>query len=233
MSSADGSDVTRIGERGFRRDLVGSTIGFWYWFSFFLPLMALHDVQERHPPPLAVAADVVIFAVLIWSLCQPWYMGVRIGDRGITVRNYFRTCRVRWAEVTAFADGTTDGNMWVLAVMLGDGRGVTATATRARRGSPAVLTAVRQAAARRSVPATVTGIAAERPRAWLDAASQDKRQRASFAAGAAVTVIAGAGTALAIRWGSAHGGSYSPAGLAGSAALVGLGGVLASAWRRR
>jgi immunity protein 26 of polymorphic toxin system/PH (Pleckstrin Homology) domain-containing protein len=233
MTSGQRAEATRIGVWAFRRELAGTTISLWYWFGYFLVALAVGNLHEKHPPLLAVAADVVIFAVLVWTLYRPWHMGVRFGDQGVTVRNYFRTHRARWAEVTAFTDGTTDGQKWALAVMLRNGRGITATATEARPGSPRVLTAVRQGAARRGVPATVTGVAAERPRAWLAAASEARRQRAWLAAWATVTLIAGAGVVLLIRWGSAHSRSYSPAGLAGLVAVAGLIGALAARGRRK
>ncbi len=233
MTSGQRSEATRIGVWAFRRELAGNTIGLWYWFGSFLVALAVRNLHEKHTPPLAVAADVVIFAVLIWTLYRPWHLGVRLGDRGVTVRNYFRTHRARWAEVSAFTDGTTSGEKWALTVMLHNGRGITVTATEARPGSPRVLTAVRQGAAHHGVPATVTGVAAERPRAWLDAASEARRQRAWLAAWATVTLIAGAGGVLLIRWGSAHGRSYSPAGLAGLVAVAGLIGALAARGRRK
>lgn len=232
MTPEQGSGATRIAAWAFRRELTRDTIGVWYWFGYFPIALALGSLHEKHPPLLAVAADLVIFAALIWSMYRPWHMGVRFGEHGVTIRNYFRTRRASWAEVSAFTDGTTDGAKWALTVMLHDGRGFTATATQARPGSPQVLTAVRQAAARHGVPATVTGIAAERPRAWLDAASEASRQRAWFTAWATVTVIAGAVVALLIRWGSAHGRSYSPAGLAGFVAVAGLAGALTARGKR-
>jgi hypothetical protein len=225
MASEQGR-ATWIAERGFRRDLVRDTIGLWFWFGYVLVVWALGDLHEKHPPLLAVAADLIIFAVLIWSLYRPWHMGVRFGDHGVTVRNYLRTYRASWADVSSFTDGTTDGNEWALTVMRRDGRGFTATATQARRGSPQVLTAVRQGAARHGVPATVTGIAAERPRAWQDASSQARQQKAWFVIWVAVAVIAGTGVVLLIRWGKTHGGSYSPAGLAGLVAVAWLIGAL-------
>lgn len=232
MTPANGSGTIRIAEQGFRVDLFRTAIGGWYWFGFVLIRLALGDLGEKHRPPLVTAADVAIFAMLFWTLYRPWHMGIRIGERDVAVRNYFRTRRARWSDVAAFTDGTTDGGKWALNVMLRDGRGVTVTATEAQRGSPRVLTAVRQVALLHGVPAKVSGIPAERPRSWLDATSETRRLRTWFAACLGIAFSAVAATVLLAQWGTAHR-SYSPASLAGSVALIALLRALAMGMRLR
>ncbi|HEY2077724.1 MAG TPA: PH domain-containing protein [Streptosporangiaceae bacterium] len=219
MTPAQGSGTIRIAERGFRIDLFRTAIGGWYWFGFVLIRLAWGDLGEKHRPPLVIAADVAIFAMLFWTLYRPWHMGILIGERGVTIRNYFRTRRARWSEVAAFTDGTTDRGKWALNVMLRDGRGVAVTATQAQRGSPEVLTAVRHVASLHGVPAKVSGIPAERPRPWLDATSETRRLRTWIAACSGIAVSAVAATVLLAQWGSAHR-AYSPANLAGFVALI-------------
>ena len=95
--------------------------------------------------------------------------GVRFDDQGVTIRNPFRTHRIGWAEVHHFADGYTgdSDSKWALAVVLNNGRTVTAGRTAApvmarRTAAPDVapsktLVAVGQAAVRYGIPADLTG----------------------------------------------------------------------------
>jgi len=212
--------VAVITEPGYRRELFGTTIGAWYWFGFILIRLGLADLHDKHPPMLAVVADVITFSMLLWSLYRPWHMGVRLGDRGVTVRNYLRTRRATWAEVRALADGTSDGSQWRLSVTLKDGRCITAAATQAQRGSPPVLMAVRQAAVRYGVETAVSGIPPERPGTCLGPGPEGKRERGRLTWYIAATVSTAVGTVLLIWWGTTHGSHYSPAALAGVAAVI-------------
>src|SRR5215475_10439459 len=221
--NAGGTKVAQsivITKPGFRRELFGSTIGAWYWFGFILIRLALADLHDKHPPLLAAAADVITFSILLWSLYRPWHMGVRVGARGLTVRNYLRTHRAAWAQISALADGTIDGSQWRLSVITKDGRCVTAGATQAQRGSPQVLTAVRQAAVPYGVQAKVSGIPPERPGTRLASGPERTRERRRLVMYIAATVSTAAGTGLLIRWGNDHGSHYSPAALAGFAAVI-------------
>jgi len=113
----------------------------------------------------AVAYLVIAAAVSIWGCSRAWRIGLRLGEDGATVRNYFRTYRIGWPEVRCFADGSVNGGqagrLWALGLVLRDGRVVTAsgTANGKRDARPETLTAIRQAAERYAVPAELTGTA--------------------------------------------------------------------------
>jgi hypothetical protein len=92
--------------------------------------------------------------------------------------------------VACFADGSVKrgeaGRVWALDVVLHDGRVVTASGTSSgkRDARPETLTAIRQAAERRAIPAKLTGTAAKRgsrespanpwalPRSWRPARAE-------------------------------------------------------------
>jgi hypothetical protein len=179
MTSEQGPGTTWIGrDRGRVCALwvVGGYCGSW------LLLWPIWALRQEHPPVAGAVAYLVLpGAALSWASYRAWHFGVRFDDHGVAVCNVFRTCQASWAEVNSFTDGTTGGRSWALTVMLCDGRGITATATRSRPGDPEFLMAARQAAARHGVPAALTGVAAGRPRAWLDAADEARRQWAVFA----------------------------------------------------
>jgi hypothetical protein len=88
---------------------------------------------------------------------------LRFDDQGVTVRNWFRTYQIGWAEVRRFtdgalADGGDDQRIWALYVMLHRGRTVMARAA-ARRldASSETLVSIGQAAQRYNIPADLTG----------------------------------------------------------------------------
>ena len=115
-----------------------------------------------------VACLAVAAAVSVWGCTRGWRIGLRLGDDGVTVRNYFRTYRISWPEVRCFADGSVSGGesgrLWALDVVLRDGRTVTAsgTARSAQDARPQTLAAIRQAAARYGIQAELTGTASKR-----------------------------------------------------------------------
>jgi hypothetical protein len=78
---------------------------------------------------------------------------VRFDDRGIMVRNYFRTYRIGWAEVSRFTDCWGQWG-WDLGVALHNGRNVMAWGATPRSKA---LIAVGQAAQRYDIPADLTG----------------------------------------------------------------------------
>lgn len=96
---------------------------------------------------------------------------MRIDERGVTVRAFFyRSYRFSWPEITRFADGTVLVNrglsvprepMWVLLVVLRDGRAIQAKPTVGWLGDDhlKMVMAIKQAAARYGIPAELTGIA--------------------------------------------------------------------------
>ncbi len=216
---------------------VGGGVGAGGFMLFFWPIWAL---TQKHPPVAgAVAYLILLAAALIWASYRLWWLGVRFDHHGVTVCNLLRTSRAAWAEVNSFTDGTTNGRSWALTVMLRDGRGVTATATGSRPGSPELLITARQAAQSHGVPAALTGVAAERPRAWLDDADESRRQGVLFAGLLAGSVLALAATVPLLWWGRSDSiphnlGNYYPAGFAGGLAAIGLiGAVVVWAKRRR
>jgi len=237
MTSEQGSGATWIARD--RRFNVTYTITFWVAVCFLIfpvswPVEVLHD---KHPPVAVFVYLAIVAVALIWSLYRAWHVGVRFDGHGVMVWNYFRTHQARWAEVSSFADGSTNGRNWALAVMLRDGRGVTATATVGRPGRPEILTALRQAAAAHQVPAKLTGIGTERPRAWQDAASEARRKGAWSAAWLAVAVIALAAVVPLFWFARTHSHghhpvNFYPAAFAAGVAVIGLLAARA-AWRRR
>jgi hypothetical protein len=86
-------------------------------------------------------------------------------DRGVTVRNLFRTHRIDWADVRRFTDGYLGGGddqgsagWWALAVVLHSGRTIAAWATAAMRVAPSkTLVSIGLAAQRYNIPADLTG----------------------------------------------------------------------------
>lgn len=76
---------------------------------------------------------------------------VRFDDQGVTVRNWFRTYRIGWAEVSRFTDCWGEWGR-DLGVALHNGRNVMAWAE-----SPKLLVAVGEAAQRYDIPADLTG----------------------------------------------------------------------------
>jgi hypothetical protein len=139
---------------------------FWTLLIAFLPVLLLVSddpnvrVHDKHV--LAEIAFLAGAAVAIWGCYRAWRMGLQLDDHGVTVRNFFRTHRISWAEVRCFADGSVYAEAgsynWALAVVLHDGRVVTAKGTaRNKDPRPETLTAVQQAAERYAIPATLTG----------------------------------------------------------------------------
>lgn len=95
----------------------------------------VHDEPPwlRHAPRGAVVTYLAIVAVAcIWGCFRGWRLGLRIDDNGMTIRNFFRTHRFTWPEVSRFADGTAfngESRDWALRVVLHNGKAVTARGT--------------------------------------------------------------------------------------------------------
>lgn len=125
----------------------------------------------RHAPRPAVVTYLVIVTVaLIWGCLRGWRIGLHIDDNGVTIRNFFRTHRFAWPEVSHFADGSAFGgeskSWWALSVVLRDGSVVIARGTtRSGPPNPKTLAAIGQAAERYQIPAVLTGAALGRGRA--------------------------------------------------------------------
>lgn len=85
-------------------------------------------------------------------------MDVRFDVTGVKVRNFWRTYRLRWDEVSYFGDGGAD--WWALNVARRNGRALVATGTTSGAESLAkagVLAAIRQVGERYHVPVELTG----------------------------------------------------------------------------
>ena len=149
------------------------------WWAVVLPLLAaiyLGSVFAQHSRtwlarghlPATVACLIIAAAALIWGCSRVLRIGLRLGEGGITVRNFLRTYRISWPEVGGFADGSVSrgeaGRVWALRIVLHDGRVVTASATSTgkRDARPQTLTAIHEAAERHAIPAELTGTAAKR-----------------------------------------------------------------------
>ena len=244
----EGSSATiKLTAPGFRKDALRSAlVAALVLFGLVLPyppLIAENAYPKPKVPGWAADAYWIILAVsiiaLIWAFARPRHMGVRFDDRGVRVCNYFRTCRFGWDQVSYFADGYAaclDLNNsvvrrgWALSVVLHDGRGITATGTMAPSGSPEMVMAVRRAAECRQVVAKLTGVAADRRRAWLDDAVEIRRHAVRYAVWLAATAVALAGTVVLVVWGATHQGNYYLAVLVG---VVLLGCLLMTRWVRK
>jgi hypothetical protein len=97
--------------------------------------------------------------------------GVRFDDGGVTVRNFYRTQKLNWLDVSRFTDGKigvlVEGStsyFWAVQIVLHDGRSITAEGTMREKQSniPRVMTTIEQVADRWQTPSTLTGIANER-----------------------------------------------------------------------
>jgi hypothetical protein len=125
--------------------------------------------------PGVAAYLAVVTAASIWGCSRAWRLRLRMDDTGITVRNYFRTCRLAWHEVSSFADGYGErdagGEYWALSIVIHSGRTVTASATRrasASRVAPdmEMLTTIGRIAERHGIPENLTGYADSSKRSY-------------------------------------------------------------------
>jgi len=112
-----------------------------------------------HLPVRAVEAYLaVVAAALIWGCYRSWRMAFQMNDHGVTVCNFFRTCRIDWHEVSGFGSDPDMEGVSTVHVMRHDGRTVTATTTmNTMNALPRILVAIRQEAERRGMPASATG----------------------------------------------------------------------------
>jgi hypothetical protein len=116
-------------------------------------------------------------------------LAVRFHDHGVTIRNYWRTRRYRWDQVSHFADADVWASgvrpQWGLDVVLRDGRVVTARATLHEdgRASAEVLAVIERVARKQqmveSAWGAVPGLLPVRfPRPLAEPAVPVSRQRA-------------------------------------------------------
>ena len=68
--------------------------------------------------PAVIAYLILVAAVLIVGCLRSWRMGLSMDNHGVTIRNYFRTYRAGWGEVSRFADGAVNpgggGRPWAV-----------------------------------------------------------------------------------------------------------------------
>jgi hypothetical protein len=107
--------------------------------------------------------------LLLYRACRH---GVRIDDRGITVRNLYRTDKLSWHHVSRFADGRigilNDGaisDYWAVQIVLNNGRAIIAQGTMREKASSAskVRVTMEQFAGRWQIPAQLTGTVPTQP----------------------------------------------------------------------
>jgi hypothetical protein len=160
MTSTEVSGVaTNIAERAARWTAIAGTIAFG--------VLAVLGPLNKYPNwakhmPAVIAYLILLAAVLVVACLRSWRMGLSMDNHGVTIRNYFRTYRAGWGEVSRFADGAVNtgagGRQWALRVILRDGKTITACGT--WKNGPArdeTLRAVQQGAGRYGVPADVRG----------------------------------------------------------------------------
>ncbi len=161
MPSTEGSEAAiKIGERMAR----------WYAIALTIMLGSLAILGPLNKYPhwakhlLTVIAYVILVAAgVVWGCSRGWRMSLRMDRHGVTIRNYFRTYRAGWAEVSSFGDGAVNagasGRKWALSVILRDGRSITACGTwRDARTRDETLKAIHQGARRYGIPANVMGV---------------------------------------------------------------------------
>ena len=125
-------------------------------FGFIVAGVVSHDY-----PPMA-ACLIVLVIVLAWLCVRLARMSVRFDESGVTIRNFWRTRRLRWGQVSHLADGGI-GWEWALRVVGRDGRTVTASGSRShviyetRTVKSETLTAIGEAAERYGVSLDITG----------------------------------------------------------------------------
>src|SRR5215472_1456102 len=109
-------------------------------------------------PPLTAAAATVLTLALTVACVRALRSGLRMDGDGVTVRNFWRTYKISWPEVSHLGDGSVymgdAGHIWALGVVLRDGR-VRSVST-AVGLSRAEVEEIRQAAARYPVSAKLS-----------------------------------------------------------------------------
>jgi hypothetical protein len=133
------------------------------FLAIFVPLREFPVWVKNAPRSAADVYLVIVATALILGCYRGWRLALHFDVSGVTVRNYFRTYRIGWSEVSCFADGnaglaTSQGFAWALSVVTRERRPVVASATARYHGArPDTLTAIRH-------HAELHGIAADLPR---------------------------------------------------------------------
>jgi len=108
--------------------------------------------------PAGLACMAVAVLAVAWGCSRAMRMQVRFDDGGMTIRNFWRTRRLSWDDVSQFTDGGKD--WWALRVVRRSGRPIEATGTTTgAKGivKSGVLTAIGEVAARYRVSADLSG----------------------------------------------------------------------------
>jgi hypothetical protein len=108
--------------------------------------------------PTGLGPLMVLAVAATWISGRTARISVRFDDDGITVRNFWRTHRLSWDQVTQFADGG-GADLWKLRLLCREGRAVDTTGTTTDRSvaKSAVLTVIGQVAERYGVGIALTG----------------------------------------------------------------------------
>lgn len=132
----------------------GFVIGLFVFPQLAVPLYT-PSLWSRDAPQLVCYA-VVLAAAMSWGCFRLIRMGVRFDDGGVTVRNFWRVYRLRWNEVSHFADGGNEKGAWALEVVRRDGRSHTAQGT-LNSVKPEVLAVIGEIAGRHNVRMGIMG----------------------------------------------------------------------------
>jgi hypothetical protein len=109
-------------------------------------------------PPAGIACLPVAALAVAWGCIRAVRTDLRFDDSGVTVRNFWRTRKLSWDEVSCFADGGKD--WWALKIVRRDGRSIEATGTTSGvKGivKTGVLAVISEAAERYHVEADLSG----------------------------------------------------------------------------
>ena len=133
----------------------------------FLPLLVCAGVASLFWLVSVIAVCIVAALEGILLLYQARRHGVRFDDSGITVRNFYRTHKLSWHDVSRFTDGQfliggdagPGAYSWVVEIVLNNGHSVTAEGTMRDKESNVakMLATMEQVAARWQIPAQLTG----------------------------------------------------------------------------
>jgi hypothetical protein len=162
MAGEEGPDVVTVAEWGPK---IGAAS-----FTVLVVLgVSVAPLPAKWPVQVMTGYLVVVAMGSIWAIYRSIRLSVIIDDRGIVVRNFLRTHRLNWPEISCLTDGFSHGGQsvdflgrdvrtsWVLQVVPHAGRPITAQGTMGGgRPSPATLAAIRQAAGRHGIPAELT-----------------------------------------------------------------------------
>lgn len=230
MIDLDSPTVTEF-RHGSAMAIAGLVVSSWVvcgWPLVIWPLVAL----AHHVAVWPAAAYLTVLAGLI---AASTYRGARGGTRmdnsGLVIRGWLRSWRLGWPQVAQLTDGCDFGGVWVLTVLLNDGRAINCPATSlgplAERGK---LTQVRQVAARYGVREDLGGIGAPRPRAWEDAVAVARRYRTRLGIWLLVAAAAVAGLVVVWVWNVSRP-DYGPVPV--PLAYIAAGAVVAAGWALR